>query len=586
MKKSAGLSNGVSLYRRLLSDVRPFWLAFSLAILGNVLYASTDAAFTYVFKPILDRGFVARDAAFIHWIPILLIGLFIMRAAGNLLSSCCMTWVGRSVVMHYRKRLFHHLLHLPAKDYDSRSAGELLSTLIYNVEQVAGACTDAFTVLVQSGCLVLGLFVVMFLNNWQLTLIFTITIPVIAVIVKYTSLRMRRLSTRIQETIGEVTHIAEEGIDGYKVVRTFSGQAYESAKFDIANKLNRRQEMKVVVTRALGGSAIQMVSAMVLAVLLYIVTMPNTAFTLSAGSFTSMVLAMFAMLKPMKNLTQVNSTIQKGLAAAQSIFVLLDTELEKDTGKKALPHARGSVAYHQVCFGYRDGKSVLQDISFTIEPGQTMAIVGRSGGGKSTLVNLLPRFYDVSAGAILIDGVNIEELTLASLREQIALVSQEVTLFNDTIANNIAYGALRTVATEDIIQAAKAAHAMEFIEQLPQGLATKVGDKGVLLSGGQRQRLAIARALLKNAPILILDEATSALDTTSERIIQQALQALMASRTTLVIAHRLSTVQRADMILVVDRGRIIERGTHQTLLANEGYYASFYKQSRLNDKGI
>jgi len=568
-------AGGFRVYKRLLRYAWRFWPAIVLGILGTIVLSGADAGFTWVIKPILDKGFIAKDKAFIRWLPLGIILAFIVRGAAGFVSNYYMGSAARSVVMRFRQDIFAHLLKMPATYYDNNSSGQLLSALIYNVEQVAKASTDAIVTVVQESCFITGLIVVMILTSWKLSLLFIITTPVIATIARRSSKRMRSLSKGLQGTMGEITHVAEEAIEGYKVIRIFGGEQYESAKFNTATENNRYRELKVIATNTLASGGVQLVAGAVIALTLYLATMHTS--NISAGGFTSMIAAMLALLKPMRNLTTVNSTIQKGIAGAESIFQLLDQPAENDQGKLTLAHAKGAIEYRDISFAYHPDKPVLQQINFTAAPGQTIALVGRSGSGKTTLVNLLPRFYDTYLGNIFIDGVDTRSYNLSELRNQFALVSQHVTLFNDTIAHNIAYGRLSEVSEAQVIEAAKAAHAMEFIEQLPKGIYTLVGENGVLLSGGQRQRLAIARALLKNAPILILDEATSALDTEAERHIQAALEELMHNRTTLVIAHRLSTIENADKILVLDAGRIVEAGKHAELLEKNGYYARLYR---------
>lgn len=567
--------SGMQVYKRLLRYAWRFWPAIALGILGTILLSGADAGFTWVIKPILDKGFIARDKAFIRWLPLGIMLAFIVRGAAGFMSNYYMGSAARNVVMRFRQDIFNHLLKMPATYYDNNSSGQLLSALIYNVEQVAKASTDAVVTVIQESCFITGLIIVMLTTSWKLSLIFIVTTPIIATIARRSSKRMRRLSTNLQDSMGEITHVAEEAIEGYKVIRIFGGENYEASKFNEATDKNRLRELKVIATNTLASGGVQLVAGAVIAFTLYLATTHTSQ--ISAGGFTSMIAAMLALLKPMRNLTTVNSAIQKGIAAAESIFLLLDQSVENDAGQQMLTRAKGAIEYRDVAFAYHPDKPVLQAINFTAQPGQTIALVGRSGSGKTTLVNLLPRFYDGFQGSIMIDGMDTRSFKLTELRNQFALVSQHVTLFNDTIAHNIAYGRLSEVGEADIIQAAKAAHAMEFIEQLPKGIYTLVGENGVLLSGGQRQRLAIARALLKNAPILILDEATSALDTEAERHIQAALEELMHNRTTLVIAHRLSTIEKADKILVLDAGRIVEAGKHAELLEKNGYYAKLYR---------
>ncbi len=568
--------SGAKVYRRLFAYVRPYWLAFAVSVLAMALLAATATGFAAVMRPLLDGSFVAKDPATIRLVPLLVVGLFVVRASAGFISDYCIHWVGRHVVGDVRRAMFEQLLRLPASFYDATSSGQLLSKLIYDVEQLARASTSAVTVLVKDTLTVLGLIAWMFYLDALLAAVFVIAGPLIALLVRYVNRRFRRISTRLQNSMGDITHVAEEVIQAQRVVKVFGGQQHEMGQFSKANESNRHLNMKFSATSSSSSAVIQIISACALASIIFIATLDSMLATISVGSFVSFVTAMVLMMGPLKSITSVNALLQRGIAAAQSIFALLDTDAERDSGTLRSARAQGALAYSQVNFDYGKGP-VLHDINFSARPGQTVALVGRSGSGKSTLVSLLPRFYDVELGRITLDGQDIRALTLESLRDQIALVSQEVILFNDTIASNIAYGKLAQATEADIIQAAEAAYAMEFIRHLPQGLNTLVGENGVLLSGGQRQRIAIARALLKDAPILILDEATSSLDSESERYIQAALERLMQRRTTLVIAHRLSTIERADLILVMRGGRIVESGRHAELLAQNGHYAALYR---------
>ncbi len=575
-KKPTGPS--LPLFKRLAAYARPFLSFLLIAVLANLAYSGIDALFVYSLKPLLDQGFYAKDSLFLHWVPILIIVLFLMRAVANLVGSYTMAYVGRHVVKRFRDQIFQRLLVLPCSFFDKSSSGQLLSMIVYNAAQVASACTDALTTLVQNGFFVIGLLVVMFVISWKLSLLFFVTIPFLAAIIKISSKRLKSLNRTVQESMGDITHVAEESIEGYKVVRTFGGEQYEIDKFEKITKRNVARELKVVVTKSFSTSFVQIVGVCVLATMIYLGTRDIAHTTLTPGGFIALLSAMMALLKPMKNVTTVNATIMRGLAGAETIFELLDHEVEEDKGTYEVERVKGDVIYSQVSFAYQQrNERVLNTIDVEIAAGQTVAFVGRSGSGKTTLVNLLPRFYDYTEGQISIDGVNIKDFKLTNLRNQCALVSQHVTLFNDTIANNIAYGRLgHAISDTEIEKAAIAAHAMEFINDLPEGLNTLIGENGVLLSGGQRQRIAIARAILKDAPILILDEATSALDTESERHIQAALEEVMLNRTTLVIAHRLSTIENADKIVVMDQGVIVEAGTHEELLALAGHYKKLH----------
>jgi subfamily B ATP-binding cassette protein MsbA len=565
-------------YGRLLNYVKPYWPAFSAAVLAMAIFAGTETGLAAMMKPLMDGSFVNKDPETIKFIPLALIGLFLIRGAANFVTSYGLGWVARNVIKQLRTEMFERLITLPASYYDQSTSGQLMSKLLYDVEQVAQAATDAVLTMIRDTLTIIGLLAWMIYLNGMLSLIILLTVPLIALLVYKVSYRFRRISKTIQDSMGDVGHVSNEVIEGHREVKTFGSQDYELKRFDIINQQNRRQRMKMITTDAISQPIIQLISVLGLSGVIYIATLPDMLDKISAGSFISFITAMFMLLTPLKRLTKINGKIQSGIAAAQSVFSLLDQQAESDTGTKLIGRSQGDIQYQHVGFSYNASKGdVLENISFHAKPGQTIAFVGHSGSGKTTLVSLLARFYPSTTGHILIDGNDINELKLSELRDQISLVNQQVVLFNDTIANNIAYGQKQQVSNDQIIAAAKAAHAWDFIQRLPEGLATHVGQNGVLLSGGQRQRLAIARALLRDAPILILDEATASLDSEAERHIQAALEALMKQRTTLVIAHRLSTIEKADQIIVMHNGKIIETGTHTDLLAKGQHYAELYR---------
>lgn len=579
MNNPAPLKTGL-LYRRLLSYVKPFWPVLVLGIVANILYSGIDAGFTYLMRPFLDKSFINTDLDFIKKIPfIVLIGIT-LRGIISSLGSYCMTWVARSVVKVLRQKVFAHIVHLPADYYDEATSGQMLSKILYDVEQVAQVSADALTDFVQNTCLVIGFLTVMMVICWQLSLMFLLTVPFVGLIVTLTNRRVRRISHKVQKTMGQVTEIASEAIESYRVVRIFGGEQFEKNRFNQATESSRRNDMKVAVSKVINVSGVQFVIAVGMALIIFASIKLSTVIVISAGSFLAIIAAMLQLIKPMKTLTTLNATIQRGLAGAESVFHLLDMPLEASRGVVLAQKAAGKIEFKDVTFAYRQGKDVLHQVSFTVEAGQSVALVGHSGSGKSTIASLLPRFYEVNQGTITLDDIPINQLQIASLREQMALVSQNVTLFNDTLANNIAYGR-QDLSRQQIIHAAKLAYADDFINKLPNGYDTVVGENGVLLSGGQRQRIAIARAVLKDAPILILDEATSALDSESEYYIQAALEEVMKNRSSVIIAHRLSTIKKADKIIVMQHGRIVEQGSHQQLLALEGHYAQLYRVQQL-----
>ena len=568
--------SGWTLYKRLLGYVKPHWKAFALAIVGYAIYAASSTALAEMMKRLID-GIQNPDAAFRLMLPLFVVGMFAARGLGTFLGTYFMSNVARNLVHALRCDVFNHMLHLPGRFFDEHSSGHLVSRVTYHVEQVTGAGTKAITILLREGLFVIGLVVYLLWTNWMLTLLFLAVTPLIGGVVSYTSKRFRRISRRIQRSMGDVTHVASEALSGYRVVRTHGAEAYEQARFAEASEVNRRQSMKEALTKATSTPVIQLMVALALAVLVWLAMSPAMLSDMTPGEFVAFITAASLMAKPVRQLTEINATVQKGIAAAGELFGLLDVPPEEDNGTREPGRLEGRVTLEGVRFAYgADQPEVLKGIDLDVAPGEMIAIVGRSGSGKSTLMGLLPRFYRPTAGRICLDGVSLEEFKLLPLRRSIALVSQQVTLFNATIADNIAYG-IDDPDPQAVEAAARAAHAHEFIERLPGGYATVVGENGVMLSGGQRQRLAIARAIFKDAPLLILDEATSALDTESERYIQAALEEVCRDRTTFVIAHRLSTIERADRILVMEGGEIVEQGSHAELLARDGAYAALHR---------
>jgi len=574
MTSSKSQYSATAVYKRLMSYVWPYWGILLIAVFGMVIIALTEAAFAYSIKPLFDDALVKQDALTIKWLPVVIIVIFAAKILGSFLSSYYMSWVSRTVIRDLRDKMFRHILCLPVNYYDSQSSGSLLSKMVYDVEQLAEASSTVITVLIRDSLTVLVLLAVLLYYSPELTLILFFVTPFLAIIIAYVSRRFRKLSHRIQNSMGDVSSVTEESIEANREIKVFGGQAYEIKHFDSINHQNRRQFLKLAATNALSSPIIQFIVAIALALIVYIAVNQK----MSVGEFGSYITTMLLLMQHAKKLTSVNAGLQKGIAAAQSVFSFLDARQEVDTGTLKIENITGKIKFENVSFTYQQqGEIVLDSVNLEIEAGQTVAFVGRSGAGKTTLVSMLPRFYDISSGKIQLDGTNINELELENLRSHIALVSQHVTLFDDSIKHNIAYGALGDVDDAAIIEAARSAYALEFIEKLPLGFDTLVGENGVLLSGGQRQRLAIARAILKDAPVLILDEATSALDTESERYIQNALTVLMKNRTTLVIAHRLSTIEKADKIVVMHQGKIAETGSHAELIKRNGHYAALHK---------
>ena len=568
----------VSVYRRLLAYVSPYWYVIVPAVAAIVIYAGISLTVPLFLRDIIDQlveDELNRGSPF--RLPALIAIVFALRGAMDFLTVYGLNWVGRSAIRDLREELFDSYLHLPAGFHDRSSTGALISKLTFNTEQVAEAVSNAVAVVVRDSLLVLGMLGMMIYFNVRLTLLIVVVGPAIALLVGVMGRAFRRQSTRIQDSMGDVTRLTEQTLRGSRIVKIFAGEKQEQAQFVRVNAKNFRLHLRVAAIRAFGDALIQYIVALGVAVIVFFVFSGWFSIELSAATFMGFIGALAMLLAPLKRLVNINVALQRGIAAAESLFEVLDEPGEPDQGKTPLAQAQGNVEYRDVRFAYDEANgAVLEDVSFEAPSGTTIAVVGRSGSGKSTLVGLLPRFYDIDSGRILLDGTDIREFGLADLRRQISFVSQDVVLFDDSIAGNIAYGALRECSRAAIERVAEAAHVSEFAEELPDGLDARVGERGVLLSGGQRQRVAIARALLKDAPVLILDEATSALDTESERHVQDALRRLMRGRTTLVIAHRLSTVEDADRIVVMKDGRIVEQGTHWELTRQNGWYSMLH----------
>ena len=589
MQKVNNTKNISSIYKRLLRYTFEHKLIFFISIFAMAMFAITDTAFAALIKPLLDGSFVAKDPETIRLFPFILIGLFLLRSIAGFVSTYGIAWVGRNIIKKIRQEMFAKLVHMPTKTYDFASSGELLSKLTYDTEQVAEAATKAITVLIRDGLTVIGLLGLMFYQSFVLSLGLFIIGPVIAIFIKIMSVRFRDTSKHIQKSMGYITNVVEELIAGHRVVKIFGGENSEKKSFNYVNNNNKDRHLKLALIQGISIPLVQFIVALFLAIIIFFVTSDQYLEVISVGTFMSFITAMILIFAPIKRLAEINVVLQRGIAASESIFNLLDSKSEIDINdpklKKSFNSKFSSVNFKNINFSYYDNdKLVLKNISFSLPRGSTCAIVGKSGSGKSTLINLLPRFYEIIDGSLCIDDTNINLLSLKELRSKIAYVGQDLTLFNDSIRNNIAYGSLENKSMDEIALAAKSANASDFIDRYDDGYETMVGDNGVLLSGGQRQRLAIARAILKDAPILLLDEATSSLDSESEKLIQNALQELQKNRTTIIIAHRLSTIENADQIIVLDHGAIVDKGKHKDLIKKDGVYSMLHKiQFRLPD---
>ena len=582
MQKPKNSNLQSDLYLRLLKYTFKYKIVFIVAVLAMAMFAVTDTAFAALIKPLLDGSFVDKDPETIRLFPFVLMGLFLLRGISGFISTYGIAWVGRNIIKTIRQEMFEKLVHMPTKTYDFASSGELLSKLTYDTEQVAEAATKAITVIVRDGLTVIGLLGLMFYQSFILSVGLFVIGPVIAIFIKVMSVRFRDASKHIQESMGYITNVVEELISGHRVVKIFGGEKSEKNSFEDVNDNNKERHLKLALIQGISIPLVQFIVALFLSIVIYFVTSDEYLKEISVGTFMSFITAMILIFAPIKRLAEINVVLQRGLAASESVFKLLDSQSEidkkKDSFNKIFTRDFKAISFSNINFSYYDNNNlVLSDINFTIPKGSTCAIVGKSGSGKSTLINLLPRFYDIKNGSISVDGNNINTFSLKELRGMIAYVGQDLTLFNDSIRNNIAYGSLENKSLEEIKLAAENANASDFINNFDLGYDTFVGDNGVLLSGGQRQRIAIARAILKDAPILLLDEATSSLDSESEKLIQTALVELQKNRTTIVIAHRLSTIENADKIIVLDSGRIIESGKHSELISNKGLYAKLHK---------
>jgi len=582
MQKVNNTKTNSSTYLRLLRYTFEHKFIFIISILAMAMFAVTDTAFAALIKPLLDGSFVEKDPDTIRLFPFVLIGLFLLRSIAGFVSTYGIAWVGRNIIKKIRKEMFAKLVHMPTKTYDFASSGELLSKLTYDTEQVAEAATKAITVLVRDGLTVIGLLGLMFYQSVILSLGLFVIGPIIAIFIKIMSVKFRDTSKHIQKSMGYITNVVEELIAGHRVVKIFGGENSEKKSFNYVNDNNKNRHLKLALIQGISIPLVQFIVALFLSLIIFFVTSDEYLEVISVGTFMSFITAMILIFAPIKRLAEINVVLQRGIAASESIFNLLDSKSEEEVADSSKQQSFkadfSNINFNDISFSYyNNDDQVLKNINFKVPRGSNCAIVGKSGSGKSTLINLLPRFYDITNGSLTIDEININSIPLKELRSMIAYVGQDLTLFNDSIKNNIAYGSLESKTMQEIENAAKSANAYDFISRYEDGFETFVGDNGVLLSGGQRQRLAIARAILKDAPILLLDEATSSLDSESEKLIQKSLVELQKNRTTIVIAHRLSTIENADQIMVLDQGRIVDRGKHDDLIKKDGIYSKLHK---------
>ncbi len=577
MSKSDNWNHSWTTYRRLIRYISRYWKVFALSLVSMTIAALTEPAFARLMKPLIDGGFVNKDPQVIIWVPMAIIGVFLVRGVTSFINEYTSSWLAGHLVQTLRQQMFAKMLRLPVQYYADNQSGRLVSRISFDVNQVTEAGFNVITVTVKDGVTAVSLLAWLLYIDWQLTLICLLVMPVVTVCMRIVAKRLRGLALENQQHMADLTQILGEGVDCQKVIKVYGGEQYEEARFDSAAQAIRRNAVKQSAASSANTGVTQLMIACALAAILYFAAMRAQHGAFTAGDFMSFLTAMMLLFAPVKRVTGISQAMQRGLAAAESVFAFLDEPGEPDHGRKRLPTTQGRLRFEDVSFRYPNAERVvLQDINLTVNSGETVALVGSSGSGKTTLVSLIPRFYEPLSGQITLDGIGLADIALADLRHHIAMVSQDVVLFNDSVAANIAYGSSHQVSREQIVEAARAANALEFIEAMPEGLDTQIGENGVRLSGGQRQRLAIARALLKNAPLLILDEATSALDTQSERLVQAALENLMKNRTTIVIAHRLSTIESADRIIVMHQGRVAEQGSHQQLMEQDGLYARLH----------